>query len=116
MKLTRVEQKVWVGVQLRTAFPRWPRWVIHSSGFYLEESPGSILGEVFRRYDGKWSVRDADDGTKRVFDVLTDAAFLHAELLHYRQQLVKTEKEYRAWQGGQIKWGQRQFQESLISQ
>jgi hypothetical protein len=51
------------------------------------------LGSVFRRYDGKWSVRK-NDGTKRVFDKLTPAVFEYAEWLYHREELAELESRF----------------------
>ena len=95
LKLTPAESKVWLAVQARIGFYRhWPRWREYSGGFLFEEAPGSLLGEVFRRYDGKWTV--TNDGNQQVFDELTEIPFLSVEYSHYRHQSSESETRYRA--------------------
>jgi hypothetical protein len=69
---------------------------MRSSGFCFEEAPGVILEQVFRCYDGKWSVYSDDDGDRRIFDDLTENRFSLRRISHYRQQSIESESRYRA--------------------
>ena len=95
MKLTPVEEKVWIAVQARIGFYQyWPRWRKHDNGFYFEKAPGSVAGEVSRRYNGKWIIA-VGSINPHIVDDLTETAFLCVEYLYYRHRSIELQSQYR---------------------